>query len=119
MTKNQVLLLVKQILNGAKEDVQHKRASTPLMIGHQPYRCLGCDEIHPQGVNNMLAPRVNHNCLPLGRGLSTNTFPYCTSMNNTTKLNKHLGPIHKTQRISRTADGARRSSSYGNRKLTR
>jgi hypothetical protein len=66
------------MLNGAKEDVRRDGANS-LMIGHQSYRCLGCNEIHPIGVRNKVAPRVNHNSMPQGRGLAPTAYPYCGS----------------------------------------
>lgn len=90
MTREQVLFLVKQMLNGAKEDVKRDEANS-LMIGQQPCRCLGCGEVHPNGVNDRLAPRVNHNCLPLGRPLMPAVYPYCTAVSGDGKSGR--GPL--------------------------
>jgi hypothetical protein len=111
MTRNEVLFLVKQMLNGAKEDVQRARDNS-LMIGHQPFKCLGCDEVHPSGVNRRLAPRVNHNALPLGRGLAPSIYPYCAPVSSNAKMSK--GPLRPLRKFTRptTVDGVQRSSHF-------
>lgn len=118
MTRNEVLYLVKQMLSGAKEDVQRARDNS-LMIGHQPFRCLGCDEVHPSGVNRSLAPRVNHNALPLGRGLAPSIYPYCTPVSCNAKMSKgSLRPLRKCPRPTSVGDVQRPSHSWmgGHRK---
>jgi len=106
MTRNEVLFLLKQALNGAKEDV--KRNGNSLMVGHQPYRCLSCDKVHPQGVNNVLAPKVNHNSLPQGRGLAPAVYPYCSAVGGSVKMGRG-GALRPLRRSQTSIDSLRRS----------
>ena len=116
-TRKEVLFLLKQMLNGAKEDVR-KSSSSSLMIGHQPFRCLSCDELHPRGVNKCLAPKVNHNSLPMGRGLAPAVYPYCNT--GGTKLGRGaLRPLHRSQTSLDLLRRSRRSTNNGSKKFTR
>ncbi len=118
MTRNEVLFLLKQALNGAKEDV--RRSGNSLMVGHQPYRCLSCDEIHPQGVNNALAPKVNHNSLPQGRGLAPAVYPYCSTVGNM-KMGRGgaLRPLRRSQTSLNSMRRPRRWTSSVHKKHSR
>ena len=110
MTRNEVLFLLKQALNGAKEDV--KRSGDSLMVGHQPYRCLSCDKVHPRGVNNALAPKVNHNSLPQGHGLAPPIYPYCSALGNGSRMMGRGGAALRPIRRSQSSiDSLRRSRS--------
>ena len=115
MTRNEVLFLVKQMLNGAKEDV--RRSGKSLMIGHQPFKCLGCDTIYPDGVNNTLAPKVNHNSLPQGRGLAPAIYPYCSSMTSLKLEKGALRPLRRSQTNVNKLRRSRRWASSGHKKF--
>ena len=119
MTRNEVLFLVKQMLSGAKEDVR-RTGENSLMIGHQSYRCLGCDGVHPMGVNNRLAQRVNHNSLPVGRGLAPAVYPYCSATGSGHRSKIPLRPLRRSQT---NCDALRRASrrwvASGQKKYTR
>jgi len=77
MTRSEVLSLVKQLLDGAKKDITN--TNSPLMVGRMAFRCLGCNQPYPQGVNRKIAPKINHNALPSSRGLSPAVIPYARS----------------------------------------
>jgi hypothetical protein len=115
MTRNEVIFFIKQILNGAKEDV--RRGEGSLMIGHSSYKCLGCDEVHHRGVNNTLAPKVNHSSLPRGRGLMPAVYPYCTAVG---KLGRGaLRPLQRSQRSLDSLRGQSRRWASSGKKYTR
>lgn len=97
LTKEQVLGLVKQLLRGAKEGITKNTAS--LMVG---YKCLGCNEIHPHGVNQFIAAKVNHNALPYGRNGTSPIYPYYRSSSDPkVPYNKRsLAPLRKTSSTS-------------------
>eukprot|EP00956_Cyclotella_meneghiniana_P010861 scaffold15227_cov70-Cyclotella_meneghiniana.AAC.11 len=61
MTRNEVLTLIKTVFKQAKLGVQNTKDS--LMIGRTPYRCLGCSQLFPNGVNGMRAPKINHDSM--------------------------------------------------------
>ena len=70
MTRAEVLVLVKQLFKGAKEDIK-KSSDHYSMVGYKPcFRCLGCDKFIPNGVNKKHAPKVNHDALPSSKGLT-------------------------------------------------
>ena len=112
MTRTEVLSLVKHLLDGAKQDITNK--NNALMVGHKAYRCLGCNRAHPQGVNRQLARKVNHNALPVSRGLLPSVFPY----SRTDAMHSHSNPS-----ISKHMRGTRRlsplSTSYSQGRLPR
>ena len=69
MNRNDVLSLVKQILDETKQGIQNTKDS--LMVGRTPaYRCLGCDRKFPGGINGRRARPVNHKALPSSGVLS-------------------------------------------------
>ena len=117
-TREEVLFLVKQMLNGAKEDVRRSGKGS-LMVGHQSYKCLGCNEVHPTGVNNALAPKVNHNSLPVGRGLAPAVYPYCTAAGNVKSGRGALRPLRRSQTSIDNLRRSRRWASSGYKKYTR
>lgn len=88
LTKEQVLGLVKQLIRGAKEGITKNTAS--LMVG---YKCLGCNEIHPHGVNKFMASKVNHNALPCGRNITPPVYPYHRSSSDA--KTRPLAPLRK------------------------
>lgn len=119
MTKNEVLYLLKQMLSGAKEDVR-RSGENSLMIGHQSYRCLSCNEVNPMGVNNRLATRVNHNSLPVGRGLAPAVYPYCAATGGGQRSKLPLRPLRRSQTNCDTLRRAsRRWTASGQKKYTR
>lgn len=60
--------LIKNVLQEAKKDIQNTKDT--LMIGRIPYRCIGCNQNFPEGVNGTRAPKVNHDSLPPSQGFS-------------------------------------------------
>lgn len=61
MTRSEVVNLVKAILKKAKIDIQNTKDT--LMIGRIPYKCIGCNQMFPAGVNGVRASKVNHDSL--------------------------------------------------------
>jgi len=66
MTRTEVLSLVKHLLDEAKQGLRSTKES--LMVGRVPYRCLGCNQTFPNGVNGRVAQKVNHKSLPSSGG---------------------------------------------------
>ena len=98
MTKAQVLGLVRQLLRGTKEGITK---NSSLMVG---YKCISCNEEHPNGVNQSTGTKVNHNALPFGRTVAPPVFPYCRSISNANagyNKRKTLAPLRdKPKRAS-------------------
>jgi hypothetical protein len=61
MTKDEVISLVQALLYNAKDDIRNN--SNSLMIGRVPYRCIGCDRLFTDGVNDKVATKINHDAL--------------------------------------------------------
>ena len=80
MTRVEVLSLVKHIIHGVKEDIRNN--SDSLMVGCRQYKCLGCDQLFPGGVNSRLARKVNHNALPSSISLAPSVITYSRSGRN-------------------------------------
>lgn len=92
MTKEQVLGLVKQLIKGAKEGITKNAANAAsLMIG---YKCMGCNDIHPEGVNRFIATKVNHNALPSGRNMAHPVYHPYSRQGSDTKM-RSLAPLRK------------------------
>jgi hypothetical protein len=62
LTRGEVLNLIKNAFSEAKLGIQNTKDS--LMVGRMPYKCLGCSQSFPSGVNGLRAPKVNHDSLP-------------------------------------------------------
>lgn len=108
MTKEQVLGLVRQILRGAKDLITRNATNdSSLMVG---YRCIGCSNYHPQGVNKTIAPKVNHNKLPHGKGFSPSAFPHFKTVpGHTAKFSKGNAPAPVYHRRDTPSSFIRRS----------
>jgi len=112
MTKEQVLALVKELLRGAKEGIT--KSGSSLMVG---YRCIGCNGVNPRGVNQHVAPKVNHNAMPHGRSVSATPFSHCRTDSDwilpRSGKRRTLQPLH----VHRPYKGARSmSGSFGFRR---
>lgn len=136
MTRAEVLSLVKQLLDGAKKDITNTNANSSLMVGCMASKCLGCNQLYPQGVNRKIAPKINHNALPSSRGLSPAVIPYAKSDYKTllplksvhkgTKGSLALVPLQRSRLQGKRTRGAagvlrlsrRRSSSLDCRRTT-
>jgi len=66
VTRDEVMNAVGRMIGDAKQGVQNNRET--LMIGRVPYRCLGCNQAYPGGVNGRMARKVNHRALPSSSG---------------------------------------------------
>lgn len=62
LSRNEVVSLIKTTLKQAKLGIQNTKDT--LMIGRIPYKCIGCNQSFPAGVNGVRAPKVNHDSLP-------------------------------------------------------
>ena len=118
MTKEQVLGLVRQILRGAKDLITRNATNdSSLMVG---YRCIGCSNYNPQGVNKTIASKVNHNKLPHGKGFSPSAFPQFNAVSGqTAKFTKGNLPAPVYYRRDTPSSFIRRSrtpSSFGLRR---
>ena len=109
MTKVEVLQLVREMVQNAKNDVQSNEDS--LMIGTSQFRCLGCDKMFSRGVHNKLAEKRNHQALPSSGYLKrTNLYLdsfHVASCNSGHEAVVNLPPMHN-------GAGCRRPNPNGN-----
>ncbi|KAL3796650.1 hypothetical protein HJC23_009950 [Cyclotella cryptica] len=68
MTRGEVVKLIENVLKKAKQEIQNTKDT--LMIGRIPYKCIGCNQAFPEGVNGARAPKVNHDSLPPSQGFN-------------------------------------------------
>jgi len=96
MTKEEVLALVKEILDEARKGIESNEDS--LMIGRAPFRCLGCDQLFSRGVHNKPAQKVNHQALPssgyLSRSYVNNDLSSATLQHRGDDKLNALRPVH-------------------------
>lgn len=99
VTREQVLGLVKKLLRGTKERITKNSglAGDSLMIG---YKCIGCNDVHPDGVNHSMATKVNHNALPLGRSMTPPMFPYCQSLGTSSMPKRVIVPLRRRSTVT-------------------
>ena len=99
VTREQVLGLVKKLLRGTKERITKSNGLTgdSLMIG---YKCIGCNDVHPDGVNHSMATKVNHNALPLGRAMTPPMFPYCQSIGTSAMPKRVIVPLRRRSTVT-------------------
>lgn len=99
VTREQVLGLVKKLLRGTKERITKRNGLTgdSLMIG---YKCIGCNDVHPDGVNHSMATKVNHNALPLGRSMTPPMFPYCQSIGTSAMPKRVIVPLRRRSTVT-------------------
>ena len=99
VTREQVLGLVKKLLRGTKERITKSNGLTgdSLMIG---YKCIGCNDVHPDGVNHSMATKVNHNALPLGRSMTPPMFPYCQSIGTSAMPKRVIVPLRRRSTVT-------------------
>ncbi|GFH49066.1 hypothetical protein CTEN210_05542 [Chaetoceros tenuissimus] len=99
VTREQVLGLVKKLLRGTKERITKNSGLTgdSLMIG---YKCIGCNDVHPDGVNHSMATKVNHNALPLGRSMTPPMFPYCQSLGTSSMPKRVIVPLRRRSTVT-------------------
>jgi len=109
MTKVEVLQLVREMVQNAKNDAQSNEDS--LMIGTSQFRCLGCDKMFSRGVHNKLADKKNHQALPSSGYLKrTNLYldsSHVESCNSGHEAVVNLPPMHN-------GAGCRRPYTNGN-----